>query len=113
MNDRPRTQDSIRDNLNDLCRMYEWSGNELARRSGVGLRAVAYYLDGTRTPDVPTCDKLAAPFGLTGWHLLIPGLPQELLRSPSLRDLLPDALAADDDGRALIAQIAKREAGRG
>jgi transcriptional regulator with XRE-family HTH domain len=107
---RPHTRETLARNLRALMDMREWTQTEMARRSGVSQRMVSHVLSRSTGCSIETADALAKPFGLTGWHLLIPDLPDELLRSPSLQSLVDAFVHASDSGRAMISMVAEREA---
>lgn len=83
---------------------------ELARQSGVTERMIAYIIKQERTATINLTESLAKPFGLNGWHLLIPNLPVDLAKNGKLAKLLSNYALASDDGRQYIDKIAEREA---
>ena len=91
-------------------RMKDWTQMELAAKSGVSQRMISHVLSQSTGCSTETAEALAKPFGLTGWHLLVPGLPDELLRSPSLSRLVDTYVQADEKGRSMIDMVAEREA---
>lgn len=107
---RPTTRETLARNLRVLMGMRDWSQVDLAKKSGVSQRMISHVLKQTTGCSVETADALAKPFNLAGWHLLIPNLPDEILRSPTLSKLVQDYLTATDAGRVMIAMVADREA---
>lgn len=49
------------------------------------------------------------PFGLHSWHLLMPGLTEDLLKSKAVQKLLETYVNASPEGKALIDAMAERE----
>ena len=107
---RPTTRETLARNLKALMRMKDWTQMELAAKSGVSQRMISHVLSQSTGCSTETAEALAKPFGLTGWHLLVPGLPDELLRSPSLSRLVDTYVQADEKGRSMIDMVAEREA---
>lgn len=110
MKDRPKTADTLADNLRALMKEFGWGKNVLAKKSGVTDRMIGYILAKERNPSVEIADQLAKPFGLNGWHLLIPGLPVELAKSGKLDKLIANYSHSSDSGREYIDSVAEREA---
>lgn len=98
-------------NLNMLMRA---SGNmsraDLARRSGVSARMVAYICNAEKTTTIETAQALAEVFGLEGWHLIMPNLPDGINRSKKLSMLLENYSGSSKEGKEMITMIAEREA---
>lgn len=61
-------------NLHALMRLKDWTQTELAVRSGVSQRMISHILSKSAACSIATLDAIALPFGLKGWHLLIPEL---------------------------------------
>lgn len=87
----------------------QWSQRDLAGKSGVSQRQISNILQMTTTCSVETADALALPFGLEGWHLLLPRLPLDLVHSPSIGRLVKAYTEASDIVRAYFDTIAIRE----
>jgi transcriptional regulator with XRE-family HTH domain len=87
-----------------------WTQVELAKKSGVSQRMISSILSCESGCSVETADALAHAFGLTGWHLIMPNLSEDLLKSKAIQVLLESYVTASDEGRALIDAIAAREA---
>lgn len=112
MANRPDPRDSLARNLRFLMTQADLSEQNLADRSGVGQKTINNILNKVNSPTLSTVEKLAAAFGLTGWHLIMPNLPDELISSPTLAKLFSDYVSATPEGRKLIAHIADRETSR-
>lgn len=115
MPSRPSTRETIARNLRMLMESSNPPLNqvELAKRAGVAQKSVSNMLDPSR-PGVSagTLDKLervAAAFGLTAWHLLIPTLPEDLKECHRISDLVADYIVTPKTSRDLIYHTAERE----
>ena len=106
---RPLTANSVSKNLRALMAHAGWNQSELARRSGVSQRHISDILAGHSQCTVPIADQLAAPFGLVGWHLLLPKLPVDLVASPAIGKLVDAYLNADPAGREFLDAAVARE----
>jgi transcriptional regulator with XRE-family HTH domain len=109
---RPPTQSSVAKNLRALMDSSGWNQSELARRSGVSQRHISDILSNRSNCTVPLANALATPFGLNGWHLLLPDLPTDLVASPAIARLVSAYINADADGREFMDAAAAREAKR-
>lgn len=87
----------------------DWNQVELAKKSGVSQRMISSILSKESGCSVETADALAHAFGLNGWHLIMPGLTEDLLKSGAVQDLLDSYVNASPEGRALIDAMALRE----
>lgn len=106
---RPKTQDSVAANLRRLMAMVHWSQVKLAKESGVSQTHISAILRGDSSCTVETAEALAKAFGLKGWHLLIPNLPDELVSSPSLFRLVEAYIHSNAAGREFLDAAANRE----
>lgn len=109
---RPATKDSVASNLKRLLLLRDWSQVKLSQESGVSQTHISAILRGESSATVEVAAALAKPFGLNGWHLLIPGLPDELLASPSLSRLISAYIGANEAGRQFLDAAADREINR-
>jgi transcriptional regulator with XRE-family HTH domain len=87
----------------------QWTQVELAAKSGVSQTMISSVLGQKSGCAVETADALAHAFGLTGWHLLMPGLSEDLLKSKAIQRLLETYINATPEGQALIDAMALRE----
>lgn len=108
--DRSLPRETLARNLRHLMEMENLSEPALAKRSGVSQRTINNILRIEKAPTLDTVDKLAAAFGLNLWHLIMPSLPEDLVRSPSLEKLYRAYIKASPDGREYIDRVAEREA---
>lgn len=110
---RPAIASSVSRNLRMLLDLtMEGNQSELARQSGVSQRHISDILNGHTECTYPIAGALAAPFGLTGWHLQLPDLPKDLVASPAIARLVAAYIKADADGREFMDAAAAREAKR-
>jgi len=106
--ERPATRETVAANLKALLRTRNWSQAELARQAGLPTRTVNSVVNCEGACTVETAEKLAAPFGLHGWHLLIPHLPDDLVSSPSLSSLVESYAELSENSRELINDLAAK-----
>lgn len=110
---RPVISSSVSKNLRMLLDlMMDGNQSELARQSGVSQRHISDIINGRTECTYPIAGALAAPFGLTGWHLQLPDLPKDLVASPAIARLVAAYIKADADGREFMDAAAAREAKR-
>ena len=111
MANRPHTTESIARNLRVLMKNHGYASEKaLEKDSGVAQKTINNILNGVSSPTIETVEKLARPFGLTGWHLIMPNLPEALIDTPSMRNLFVSFIDSSAEGRSHIEQTAAREA---
>ena len=81
----------------------------LAKRSGVPQGTVSRIILGKNKISIENADKLAAAYGLDGWHLLLRNLDADLLGSPRVEKLYERYLSATAEGRDYIDAVVERE----
>jgi transcriptional regulator with XRE-family HTH domain len=106
---RPSTKEILALNLKRLMGMRKWTQVKMAQESGVSQTHISAILRGDSSCTVETADALAKPFNLTGWHLLIARLPDNLVSSPSLNRLVEAYIDATEDGREFLDAAVDRE----
>lgn len=106
---RPNTRKTLANNLRTLMRIRDWTQVQLAEKSGVSQTMISSVLGEKSGCSVETADALAHAFGLTGWHLLMPNLTEDLLKSKAVQRLLESYVNATAEGQALIDAMAIRE----
>lgn len=109
---RQSTRDNLVSNLRWLMQATNWNQVELAKRSTVSQKSISKILRGEMVPTIELADKLAAAFGLSGWHIIMPDLPRDLVGSTTIEKLFKDFVLSDDDGREMLLRMAAREAKR-
>lgn len=87
----------------------QWTQTDLSGKSGVSQTMISSILAQKSSCSVETADALAHAFGLTGWHMLMPGLSEDLLKSKAVQKLLETYINATPEGQALIDAMALRE----
>lgn len=105
-------RETLARNLRYLMDREHLSEQACAKRAGVSQKSVNNVLHHRTTTSLDIVDKLAAAFGLQGWHLILPNLPDELIGSNSIAQLYEAYSSATPEGRELIDHIAEREARR-
>lgn len=102
---RPATRETLAANLRSMMALKGWNQVELAKRSGVSQRMISHIVTRSAACSIETADALARPFGLHGWHLLIPGLSAELMQSGSLQRLVDAYIGASSESRDLADRL--------
>lgn len=106
---RLNTRETLAKNLKTLMTIRGWTQVQLAEKSGVSQTMISSVLNARSGCSVETADALGHAFGLTGWHLLMANLTEDLLKSKAVQRLLESYVSASPDGKALIDAIALRE----
>ena len=107
---RPETRQTLAQNLRYLMKLRGWSEADCAKHAKVSQKTVNNVLNAKHTTSIDTADALARAFGLTGWHLLLPNLPDDLRQSPSVGRLIESYVKASAKGRDYIDRVAEQEA---
>jgi transcriptional regulator with XRE-family HTH domain len=105
---RPATRETLARNLQMLMEVRGWTQTSLAQKSGVSQRQISNILNAKTGCSVEHADALAKAFGLHGWHLIMPSLPEDLVNG-ALSRLLDNYLASSTEGRAAIDHLAELE----
>jgi transcriptional regulator with XRE-family HTH domain len=100
--------DQVSENVRRLMTAMDWSEHDLAKRSGVSQKAINNLLNRTTGCTITTAHKLAAPFGLTGWQLMIQDIPADAAFASTLTHIVCKFLKSDASGRAFILNAADR-----
>jgi hypothetical protein len=108
---RPPTLSNLARNLTTLMRITGWNQSEVSRRSGgaVSQRHISDILKGTADCTTEMANDIAKVFGLQGWHLIMPNLPEDLVNSPSIQKIVEAYIKADESGREFLDAAAQRE----
>lgn len=101
---------TLADNLAHLMKAEKLSQAKLAARSGVAQHTISDIMNQKSAATLDTVSTLAAAFGLDMWHLLMPGLPDELKKSEAVPRLYANYARASEEGRRYIEIAAEREA---
>lgn len=110
MKKRPHTTETLARKLNYLMDKHGYSERDMEQKSGVSAKTVNNMRNAKHKPAVENVDKVAAVFGLPGWLLITPDIPDEIMDSQGLKNTLKNYAAADASGREAIERIAEREA---
>ena len=106
----PETMATLAGNLRGLMDLREWSEYDLAKASGVAQKTINNVLNQRSACTVETAELLAQAFNLSGWQLLLPGLPAQVLTTPTLGSLVSNWVRSSTEGRSHISRVADREA---
>ena len=110
MTTRPDPRDTLSTNLKALTSLRGYDQVQLAKRSGVNQKTISNILNTRNAPNLDKLELIAKAFGLNAWHLIIPGLPAELVGGGSIDRLFQNYAASDQKGRDYIDHVAEREA---
>jgi transcriptional regulator with XRE-family HTH domain len=99
-------------NLRALLLVHEMTERDLAKASGVSQGQINNILNCRTSCSIETAEALAQVFGLTGWHLLLHGLTDELLSSPTIAKMVDSYIRMNGEGRALLDAMIRREGTR-
>ena len=111
-NPRPHTRTVLAKNLRVLLNAHKMSERALSQASGVSQGQINNILNQRSTCSVETAEALSRVFGLTGWHLLLHGLPDELVDSPRINEMVESYLKMNGEGRELMDALIRRETTR-
>lgn len=112
MEKRLPTKTILAANLRYLMKDREWDQTDLGKKSGVSQKTVSNILNEQKVPGLDTVDKLAGAFGLNLWHLILPGLIEDLQSPTSIREVYEAFRQTSDKGKQFILSVAEREADR-
>lgn len=110
MSKRPSTVETLAANLDYLMRANGYSEAEVSKRSGVASKTVNNMRRGRTKASIENADKVARVFGLSGWQLIIPDYPLELLQDSGLASVVDNYAHSNAESRNAIKRIAEREA---
>lgn len=99
---RPKPSESMVNNLKRLMRAKGLNQTELATLSGVSQTHIGGILRGESSCTVEMVDALAKPFGLSGWQMIMPRLPDDLVHSLALQHLMDAYIDAEPQARTFI-----------
>lgn len=99
---------TVSTNVRNLMASMDWSEHDLARESGVSQKAINNLLNKVTGCTITTADKLARPFGLKGWQLMLEKLPTDAAFGSTMTQIMSKILNTDEAGRAFILSVAER-----
>jgi len=92
-------------NLRMLLARNGWSEHELGRRSGVSPRTINTITNQQSNATTGVIAKLARPFNLEPWHLLLPNLPDDSSLRSRIEDLIGYYCRADVETQGFVDHI--------
>lgn len=107
---RPDTSETLARNLNFLMEHHGYSERDVEKLSGVSAKTINNMRNGKHKATIENTHSVAAVFGLDGWQMIIPGLPDDLIGSKRLKATIANYASSDEDGRKSIDKMAEREA---
>jgi len=104
------TTEAVAKNLRRLMEVYNLSQPQVAKKAGVSQRTVSNILNAANEPGIEKINKIARAFGLQGWQLQMPNIPDDLLSSGVVPKVMDALMKATPEGREMIQRLAEREA---
>lgn len=104
------TRDAVARNIQALMRRHQMTQVALAKKSGVSQRHISSIVRAAAEAGTEKLDKIARVFGLRGWQLQMPNLPEDLLDSDVIGRVVRSLAEVPPKGREFIAETAVREA---
>ena len=98
------------ENLKYLMRLHDYKQISLAEKAGLSQKTISNILTNRQVPSIETVQRLAEAFSLDGWHMMMPGLPDDLKSSRSIEELYYGYVRSSPEGRRHIEMVAEREA---
>lgn len=98
----------VSSNVRRLMKARDWSEHDLARKSGVSQKAINNLLNQVTGCTLTTAEKLAAPFGLNGWQLMVEEIPADAAFASTLTGIVVKFMRTDEKGRDFIRAAAER-----
>lgn len=103
-----RVIELVSSNVRRLMDAMDWSEHDLAKESGVSQKAINNLLNRTTGCTITTAEKLARPFGLTGWQLMLENVSADAAFSNTLTEIVKKLMKADKKGRDFILSAVER-----
>jgi transcriptional regulator with XRE-family HTH domain len=103
-------REALARNVKHLMSIHNQSEEDLAKISGVSQKTINNVVNQRTATSLDNIEKLAAAWGLTGWQLIIPSLPDELIGSGRIAKIYQNYVGSSPDGRKHIEMVAEREA---
>lgn len=110
MSGKPKTDEVLARNLRALMTKGGLVESALAQKSNVSQKAINNVLNCRTTAKIETVELLAKAFGMEGWQLLLPNLPDEVDSVGAIGRLIQSYSKASAEGQRIIMTIAEREA---
>ena len=110
MADRPSPRESLARNLKLLIEVSGYTDALVAERAGVSPKTIGNIKSRRHKTSLDTLDAIAKVFGLTYWHLIMPNLDRDMLKSPAISKLMDTYIHLNSTGRANVERVADMEA---
>lgn len=110
MNQKLMPREALARNVRYLMDKSGMTETELERASGVSQKTINNVLWQRTSVTLDNVDKLASVWGLSGWQLIIPNLPDELIGDGSIAKIFRNYITSSTEGRKHIEMVAEREA---
>jgi transcriptional regulator with XRE-family HTH domain len=104
------TTEAVAKNLRRLMEMRGLTQPQLAKKAGVAQRTISNILSASNEPGIEKINKIARVFGLQGWQLQMPNLPDDMLTDGRVTRVIDALTRATPEGREMIERLAEREA---
>jgi transcriptional regulator with XRE-family HTH domain len=104
------TTEAVAKNLQRLMELRGLTQPQLARRAGVAQRTISNILSARNEPGIEKINKIAKVFGLQGWQLQMPNIPEDMLTDGRMTRVIDALTRATPEGREMIERLAEREA---
>lgn len=105
----PKTVVNFVENLRHLIEGHIISKADLEKKSGVSGRHIDFMLKYERYPSIEVADKIGSALGLTGWQMLIPGLPYDLAKSGKIDSLIREYSESSKATQDYVSEVLHRE----
>jgi transcriptional regulator with XRE-family HTH domain len=104
------TTEAVAKNLRRLMAMRGLTQPQLAKKAGVAQRTISNILSASNEPGIEKINKIARVFGLQGWQLQMPNIPDDMLSGAVVTRVIDALTRATPEGREMIERLAEREA---
>lgn len=109
MADRPSPRESLAKNLKMLIEVSGYTDALVAERAKVSPKTISNIKSSRHKTSLDTLDAIAKVFGLTCWHLIMPNLDRDMLKSPAISKLMDTYIHLNATGRANVDRVADME----
>src|SRR5688572_15822706 len=100
------TTEAVARNLRRLMDVNGLTQVQVAKRAGVSQRHISNVLNAAQEPGIEKINKIAQAFGLQGWQLQMPNLPEDMLTGGVLHRVVDALTQATPEGREMIGRLA-------
>ncbi len=99
---------TLQRNLKALLVEFKMTGPELAAKAKLDRKTINNFLNARYDPQPEKVQQIADVFGLTAWHLIMPGLDVKLARTGGLDDIIRLFSMATADDRETFKKLFER-----